>query len=221
MPIVDDPFTFGAIASVNAISDVYAMGGRPLTALAIAGFPTDVLPLEVLEEILRGGAEKAAEAGFPVAGGWLGGLGIIVLFLAVLPRLNVGGRQALFRTEMPGPEIGLEDTIRETATRSLELSLVSGLVVAILATLALVLFRPLLGWATAWSFDRLRLWLEDRLDPRLAVRLTLIHLVGIPVTNTSVNPARSIAAALRSARLDEERRERHERDRKRRRREHD
>ena len=48
---------------------------------------------------------------------WLGGLGIIVLFLAVLPRMNVAGRQALFKTEMPGPEIGLESTIRETARR--------------------------------------------------------------------------------------------------------
>ena len=68
-PIVDDPYLFGAIAATNAVSDVYAMGATPILGLAIAGFPTDKLPLEVLQEILRGGAEKAAEAGFPVAGG--------------------------------------------------------------------------------------------------------------------------------------------------------
>jgi selenide,water dikinase len=68
-PIVDDPYLFGAIAAANSISDIYAMGATPILGLAIAAFPTDVLPLEVLHEILRGGAEKAAEAGFPVAGG--------------------------------------------------------------------------------------------------------------------------------------------------------
>ena len=68
-PIVDDPYLFGAIAATNAISDVYAMGAVPILGLAVAGFPTDKLPLDVLHEILRGGAEKAAEAGFPVAGG--------------------------------------------------------------------------------------------------------------------------------------------------------
>ncbi len=68
-PIVDDPFIFGAIAAANSISDIYAMGATPILGLAIAAFPTDKLPLEVLSEILRGGAEKAAEAGFPVAGG--------------------------------------------------------------------------------------------------------------------------------------------------------
>ncbi|HET7710513.1 MAG TPA: selenide, water dikinase SelD [Thermoanaerobaculia bacterium] len=68
-PIVDDPYLFGAIAAANSVSDVYAMGARPILGLAIAAFPTDKLPLETLHEILRGGAEKAAEAGFPVAGG--------------------------------------------------------------------------------------------------------------------------------------------------------
>lgn len=68
-PIVDDPYTFGQIAATNSISDIYAMGATPILGLAIAGFPTDKLPLDVLEEILRGGAEKANEAGFPVAGG--------------------------------------------------------------------------------------------------------------------------------------------------------
>jgi selenide,water dikinase len=68
-PIVDDPYLFGAIAAANSVSDIYAMGAKPVLGLAIVGFPTDVLPLEVLHEILRGGAEKAAEAGFPIAGG--------------------------------------------------------------------------------------------------------------------------------------------------------
>jgi selenide,water dikinase len=68
-PIVDDPYLFGAIAAANSVSDIYAMGATPILGLAIAAFPTDVLPLDVLQEILRGGSEKAAEAGFPIAGG--------------------------------------------------------------------------------------------------------------------------------------------------------
>jgi selenide, water dikinase len=68
-PIVDDPETFGAIAAANSISDIYAMGAEPILGLAVAMFPSDVLPLSILEGILRGGIEKASEAGFPVAGG--------------------------------------------------------------------------------------------------------------------------------------------------------
>lgn len=68
-PIVDDPFLFGAIAAVNSVSDVYAMGATPILGLAIAAFPSDKLPLDMLSEIFRGGASKAAEAGFPIAGG--------------------------------------------------------------------------------------------------------------------------------------------------------
>ena len=68
-PIVDDPYLFGAIAAANSVSDIYAMGATPILGLAIAAFPTNVLPLDVLQEILRGGSEKAAEAGFPIAGG--------------------------------------------------------------------------------------------------------------------------------------------------------
>jgi selenium donor protein len=68
-PIVDDPYLFGAIAAANSISDIYAMGATPILGLAIAAFPTDKLPLSTLELILKGGAEKAAEAGFPIAGG--------------------------------------------------------------------------------------------------------------------------------------------------------
>jgi len=68
-PLVDDPYTFGQIAAANSISDVYAMGGRPLLALNVVAFPTDSLPMEVLGEILRGGMDKAAEAGVRVVGG--------------------------------------------------------------------------------------------------------------------------------------------------------
>ncbi len=68
-PIVDDPYDFGAIAATNALSDVYAMGGTPITALNIVGFPESELELSVLGEILRGGAEKAREAGIDIVGG--------------------------------------------------------------------------------------------------------------------------------------------------------
>lgn len=67
--MVDDPYTFGAIAAANALSDVYAMGGQPLTAMNIVAFPSGELPPHVLTELLRGGAEKVSEAGAAVVGG--------------------------------------------------------------------------------------------------------------------------------------------------------
>ena len=69
MPIVDDPFDFGAIAATNAISDVYAMGGTPLFALALVGMPIDKLPVETIRRILEGGQSVCRRAGIPVAGG--------------------------------------------------------------------------------------------------------------------------------------------------------
>lgn len=69
MPMVDDPFDFGRIAASNALSDVYAMGGKPIMALAIVGMPIDKMPAEMVREILRGGNAICAEAGIPVAGG--------------------------------------------------------------------------------------------------------------------------------------------------------
>jgi selenide, water dikinase len=68
-PIVDDPFLFGQIAAANALSDVYAMGGEPLTAMNILAFPSDALPLSVMTDILRGGQEKVHEAGAIIVGG--------------------------------------------------------------------------------------------------------------------------------------------------------
>jgi selenide,water dikinase len=69
MPIVDDPFDFGRIAATNAISDVYAMGGRPILALALVGMPINVLSTETIGRILAGGESVCREAGIPVAGG--------------------------------------------------------------------------------------------------------------------------------------------------------
>jgi selenide, water dikinase len=69
MPIVDDPFTFGAIASVNAISDVYAMGGDPLMAIAILGWPINKIPAEVAKGVLEGSRDVCDRAGIPLAGG--------------------------------------------------------------------------------------------------------------------------------------------------------
>ncbi|HLV28377.1 MAG TPA: selenide, water dikinase SelD [Burkholderiaceae bacterium] len=69
MPIVDDPYDFGRIAATNALSDIYAMGGSPIMALALVGMPINVLPKEDIAGILQGGAAVCAEAGIPVAGG--------------------------------------------------------------------------------------------------------------------------------------------------------
>ncbi|MBP6901476.1 MAG: selenide, water dikinase SelD [Burkholderiaceae bacterium] len=69
MPIVDDPFDFGRIAATNAISDVYAMGGRPILALALVGMPINVLSTQTIARVLEGGASVCREAGIPIAGG--------------------------------------------------------------------------------------------------------------------------------------------------------
>jgi selenide, water dikinase len=68
-PIVDDPFSYGQIAAANSLSDIFAMGGRPLTALNIIGFPADLVPPRVVSSILRGGLAKAAEVGCVIIGG--------------------------------------------------------------------------------------------------------------------------------------------------------
>ena len=69
MPIVDDPFDFGRIAATNAISDVYAMGGKPIMALALVAMPVNQLPLEAIGQIIAGGESVCRAAGIPIAGG--------------------------------------------------------------------------------------------------------------------------------------------------------
>ena len=69
MPVVDDPYDFGRIAATNAISDIYAMGAKPIFALAIVGMPVNVLPSDTIGQILRGGHDVCAKAGIPIAGG--------------------------------------------------------------------------------------------------------------------------------------------------------
>ena len=68
-PIVDDPYMFGQIAAANSISDIYAMGGKPLFALNILGFPVNDFPKDIVSQILQGGADKASEAGISIVGG--------------------------------------------------------------------------------------------------------------------------------------------------------
>jgi selenide,water dikinase len=68
-PVVDDPFLWGGIAAANSISDIYAMGARPIFALSVVNFPRDTLPLEMLEQVVEAGAQKAAEAGIAILGG--------------------------------------------------------------------------------------------------------------------------------------------------------
>jgi selenide,water dikinase len=99
MPVVDDPFDFGRIAAANALSDVYAMGGKPIMALAILGMPLGKLPLETVSKILQGGASICAEAGIPVAGGHsidsvepIYGLAVIGLCAPENVRRNSGAR---------------------------------------------------------------------------------------------------------------------------------
>lgn len=99
MPMVDDPADFGRIAATNAISDVYAMGGRPIMALAVLGMPIGKLPVETVRGILAGGAEVCARAGIPVAGGHsidapepIYGLVVIGLCHPAEVRTNAGAR---------------------------------------------------------------------------------------------------------------------------------
>ena len=99
MPVVDDPRDFGRIAAANALSDVYAMGGKPIMALAILGMPLGKLPVEIVGQILEGGASICAEAGIPVAGGHsidsvepIYGLAVIGLCSPENVRRNSGAR---------------------------------------------------------------------------------------------------------------------------------
>jgi selenide, water dikinase len=111
MPIVDDPHDFGRIAATNAISDVYAMGGTPILALAILGMPLGKLPVEVARDILAGGAAACAGAGIPVAGGHsidtaepIYGLAVVGTARPEQIRRNIGARpgDALILTKAIG-----------------------------------------------------------------------------------------------------------------------
>jgi selenide,water dikinase len=111
LPIVDDPFDFGRIAAANAISDVYAMGGNPLMAIAILGFPIDKLPVEIAQQILEGGRSVCAKAGIPLAGGHTIDSADPIYGLAVTGRIaiknlkkNIGAKQGdlLFLTKPLG-----------------------------------------------------------------------------------------------------------------------
>lgn len=88
MPIVDDAFTFGAIASVNAISDIYAMGGNPIMAVAILGWPVNKVPLEAARQVLEGSRDACQRAGIPLAGGHSIDCPEPVFGLAVTGRVN-------------------------------------------------------------------------------------------------------------------------------------
>jgi selenide, water dikinase len=89
-PVVDRPYDFGAVAAANALSDVYAMGGVPLTALSLVGFPNSALAPEVLVEILHGAAEKAQEAGIAIVGGHTIQTDEPIFGLAVIGRVKPG-----------------------------------------------------------------------------------------------------------------------------------
>jgi selenide,water dikinase len=88
-PVVDSAFDFGRVAAANALSDVWAMGGEPLFALNLVGFPTKALPMEVLGEILAGGAAVAEEAGIPILGGHSTDFDVPVYGMAVTGRVKV------------------------------------------------------------------------------------------------------------------------------------
>lgn len=107
-PLVDDPETFGRIAAANALSDVYAMGGRPLWALNLVFFPDDRLPLTVLRDIMRGSSQACAEAGVAVVGGHTVRNGDLKFGLAVTGMLEPDARRSLANTRaMPGQQLVL------------------------------------------------------------------------------------------------------------------
>ena len=130
-PVVDDPRLFGRIAATNALSDVYAMRGRPVLALAVVAFPTKVLPAGTLEQILQGGAEKVAEAGAVIGGGHsidhdipLYGLSVTGIVEESRVTRNAGARpgDALVLTK----PLGIGVTIRAGRSDSAEVSAPAG-----------------------------------------------------------------------------------------------
>ena len=117
MPIVDDPYDFGRIAATNAISDIYAMGGDPLMAIAILGWPVNLLPPEVAREVIRGGRAVCDEAGIPLAGGH-----------------SIDAPEPIFGLAVTGVVLKRHMKRNDTATSGCELYLTKPLGVGILTT---------------------------------------------------------------------------------------
>jgi selenide,water dikinase len=135
-PIVDDPFAYGQIAAANAISDIFAMGGRPLTALNIMGFPTKLVPPKTIIAILRGGLEKAAEAGCAIIGGHsirnpepIYGLAVtgIVDLRHVLTNANARPGDLLVLTKPLGTGIATTAIKRGLASRALQKKVIASM----------------------------------------------------------------------------------------------
>jgi selenide, water dikinase len=128
-PIVDDPFSYGQIAAANSLSDIFAMGGRPLTALNIVGFPADLVRPRIISSILRGGMAKAAEVGCAIIGGHsirnpepIYGLAVtgIVDLGHVTTNANARPRDLLVLTKPLGTGIATTAIKRGVASRSLQ-----------------------------------------------------------------------------------------------------
>lgn len=133
-PIVDDPFAYGQIAAANALSDVFAMGGRPVTALNIMGFPVNMLSAKTIATILRGGAEKAREAGCAIIGGHtirnpepIYGLAVtgLVDHRCLLTNANARAGDQLVLTKPLGTGIATTAMKRGVASRSLARKVIS------------------------------------------------------------------------------------------------
>lgn len=133
-PIVDDPFSYGQIAAANSLSDIFAMGGRPLTGLNIVGFPTDLVRPRIISSILRGGMAKAAEVGCAIIGGHsirnpepIYGLAVtgIVDFRHVTTNANARPGDVLVLTKPLGTGIATTAIKRGIASRSLQKNVVA------------------------------------------------------------------------------------------------
>ncbi len=133
-PIVDDPFLYGQIAAANSLSDIFAMGGRPLTALNIVGFPTDLVGPRVVSSILRGGLSKAAEVGCAIIGGHsirnpepIYGLAVtgLVDVRRVTTNANARPGDLLLLTKPLGTGIATTAIKRGTASRALQRKVVA------------------------------------------------------------------------------------------------
>ena len=138
MPIVDDPYDFGRIAATNAISDVYAMGGTPIMALALVAMPVNQLPVEVIGDIVRGGEAVCREAGIPIAGGHtidsvepIYGLVVMGLVHPSKVRRNADAKPGAALADLPGVHAITDVTGFGLAGHALEIARGAGLRVVI------------------------------------------------------------------------------------------